>query len=143
MEYFFLGNCKCFHRFPTKYSLINNNILNFEKILCVGSSRRGRPKAFVQDKIFDTIGLLQFNESHLSLKAWSPCICNNRRHGVCQHVFKTFHVWHSLDATAVIAGNDVSPDILAFNMLTAKVSSFDHSCVSICCNCYNFIQTRL
>ena len=31
---FFIGTCKSFHRFSTKYSL-NNNILNFEKILCV------------------------------------------------------------------------------------------------------------
>ena len=39
-EYFFIGNCKFFHRFSTKCSL-KYNILNFEKILCVGSSCRG------------------------------------------------------------------------------------------------------
>ena len=42
MEYFFIGNCKFFHRFSTKYSL-NNNILNFKKVLCVGCSCRGHP----------------------------------------------------------------------------------------------------
>ena len=31
-----------FHQFSTKYSL-NNNILNFKKIVCVGSSCRGHP----------------------------------------------------------------------------------------------------
>ena len=42
MEYFFLGNCKFCHRFSTKYSL-NNNLLNFQKNLCVGSSCRRHP----------------------------------------------------------------------------------------------------
>ena len=39
---FFHGNCNVFHRVSTKYSL-NNNILNFKKILCVGFSCRGHP----------------------------------------------------------------------------------------------------
>ena len=45
MEFFFIGNCKCFHRFSAKYSL-NNNVMNFQNILCVGSSCRGHPQHF-------------------------------------------------------------------------------------------------
>ena len=41
-EYFVIGNCRFFHQFSTKYSL-NNNIIKFKKILCVGSFCRGHP----------------------------------------------------------------------------------------------------
>ena len=43
MKYFFIGDYNCFHRFSTKYSL-NNNIPNFEKILCVGSPCSRHPQ---------------------------------------------------------------------------------------------------
>ena len=42
-ECVFIGNCKFFHQFSTKYSL-SNNIANFQKILCVESSCRRHPK---------------------------------------------------------------------------------------------------
>ena len=38
----FIGNCNFFHRFSDKYGL-NNKILNFKKILCVGSFCRRHP----------------------------------------------------------------------------------------------------
>ena len=46
-EYFFIGNCKFFHRFSSKYRL-NDNTLNFERILC---SCRGHPKKTISNKI--------------------------------------------------------------------------------------------
>ena len=124
MEYgiFFISNCKFFHRFSTKYSL-NNNILNFEKILCAGSSCRRHSLHGFQVRI----QLNQWNKVILAqnfywLFAWD----GNELSGI----FMAFLLNHQLRMTETDARFWVGKPNLAPNL----AYKFDHEfcCTGIC-----------
>ena len=55
--------------------------------------------------------------------AWFPYSRNDHTYTVCEHVFKTVHVYLGFHATVMITNNNISQEIFPIEMLIAVKQS--------------------